>query len=314
MDVEAGSSSLPAPTDWAVFTAREPQKNIVLRLIFLHEGCDCVIQLSATNQHYIGDTDSDRRHDCCVHGHVLFMIDDTVIEDGGEWCTSASALRFMRSVLSNHFSGSEEHMIPCCGHFMIPADDGKSVQISGCSNGIDFDLIHEENRIMIKTADGRSFSVNFSEYKTAVLSYAEQVEKFMRDAPARIFDDPFDKKGYQAFKTEWFSLKDRIAALDHPEYRTLEIVFSDCISISESDISGISASGISLKNGRFINFNECAHHYHKVNGGSGKCIGERDSASLSFTFYTAPLTTAVQFLKRNRIAEFFAKRSAYHCF
>lgn len=167
---------------------------------------------------------------------------------------------------------------------------------------------------MIKTADGRSFSVNFSEYKTAVLSYVEQIEKFMRDAPARIFDDPFDKKGYEAFKTEWFSLKEKIAALDHPEYKTLEISFSDCVSISENDISGISASGISLKNGQFINFKECAYHYHKVNGGSGRCIGERDSRSLSFTFYTAPLTTDVQFLKRNRIAEFFSKHSAYHRF
>lgn len=273
-----------------------------------------MIQLTATNLYYIGDTDSDKRRDYCVHGHVLFMIDDTVIEDGDDWCTSASALRFMRSVLSNHFSGAEEHMIPCCGHFMIPADDGKSVHICGCSNGIDFDLIHEENRIVIKTADGRSFSANFSEYKTAVLSYAEQIEEFMRNAPARIFDDPFDIKGYEAFKTEWFSLKERIAALDHPEYKTLEISFSDCVSIFENDISGISASGISLKNGQFINFKECAYHYHKVNGGSGRCIGERDSTSLSFTFYTAPLTTDVQFLKCNRIAEFFSKHSAYHRF
>ena len=86
-----------------------------------------MIQLTATNLYYIGNTDSDKRRDYCVHGHVLFMIDDTVIEDGDDWCTSASALRFMRSVLGNHFSGAEEHMIPCCGHFMIPADDGKSV-------------------------------------------------------------------------------------------------------------------------------------------------------------------------------------------
>lgn len=273
-----------------------------------------MIQLSATNLHFIGNTDSDKRYDYCVHGHVLFIVDDTVIADSGEWCTSASALRFMRSVLSNHFSGAEEHMIPCCGHFMIPADDGKSVHISGCSNGIDCDIIHEDNRVMIKTADFRSFSVDFSEYKNAVLSYVEEIEEFMREAPARLFDDPFDKKGYEAFKTEWFSLKERIAAMDHPEYKTLEISFSDCISDSENDISGISASGISLKNGQFINFRECAYHYHKVNGGSGKCIGERDLTSLSFTFYTAPLTTDVQFLKRNRIVEFFSKHSAYHRF
>ncbi len=242
------------------------------------------------------------------------MIDDTVIEDGDEWCVSASALRFMRSVLNNHFSGANEHMIPCCGHFMIPANDGKSVHISGCPNGIDLDIIHEDNRVTIKDAYGRSFSVDFSEYKNAVLSYAKEIEEFIQNSPARLFDDPFDKKGYEALKTEWFSLKERIIALDHPEYTILGISFSDCISNSENDISGISASGISLKNGQFINFKECAYHYHKINGGSGKCIGERDSTSLSFTFYTAPLTTDIQFLKRNRMVEFFKKRSAYHRF
>ena len=34
-------------------------------------------------------------------------------------------------------------MIPCCCHFMIPSGDGKTVDIVGCSNGIDFDVIHE---------------------------------------------------------------------------------------------------------------------------------------------------------------------------
>lgn len=273
-----------------------------------------MIQLTATNLYYLGDTESDKRYDCCVHGQVLLAIGDTVIEDGDDWCVGASALRFMRSVLSNHFSGAEQHMIPHCGHFMIPADDGKSVLISGCSIGVDFDLIHEDDHIRINMEGGRSLTVDFAEYKNAVLAYVDQIEEFMRAAPARIFDDPFDKKGYDAFRTEWFALKERIAALDNPKYQALEICFSDSISVSENDISGISANGISLKNGQFINFRECAYHYHKVNGGSGQCVGERDATSLTFTFYTAPLTTDIRFLKRNRIAEFFAKCSAYNRF
>lgn len=273
-----------------------------------------MIRLAATNLHYLGSTESARQRDCCVHGNVLFAIDDTVVENGGEWCVSASALRFMRSVINNHFSGAEEQMIPCCGHFMVPAEDGKSVYISGCPNGVDFDIIHEDNCVVVKTQDGQAFSVDFSEYKNAVLSYVGEIEGFMQNASSRLFDNDFEKKGYEAFKTEWFALKERIAALDCPQHENLEISFSDRISIFENEISGISSSGISLKNGGFINFKECAYHYHKVNGGSGKCIGESDSTSLSLTFYTAPLTTDVCFLKRNRIVEFFAKHSSYHRF
>ena len=36
---------------------------------------------------------------------------------------------------------------------MIPSEDKLSVNIVGCNNGIDFNIIHEEENIAIITAD-----------------------------------------------------------------------------------------------------------------------------------------------------------------
>lgn len=190
-----------------------------------------MLRLYAEDLHYLGETEKERQRDCCVHGRIVFSVGDTVIEGDGEWCAGASALRFLRSVSSDHFSGAEEHMIPCCGHFMIPADGGKAVAVVGCSNGVDFDVIHENGRVTLRTGDGGVFSVPFSEYREAVLFLAEQIEGFMRDAPARIVDDPFDKAGYEAFQTEWHALKEKISAAERPAPAEPEIDLTDIVRV-----------------------------------------------------------------------------------
>ena len=273
-----------------------------------------MLRLYAEDLHYLGETEKERQRDCCVHGRVVFSVGDTVIEGDGEWCAGASALRFLRSVSSDHFSGAEEHMIPCCGHLMIPADGGKAVAVVGCSNGVDFDVIHENGRVTLRTGVGGVFSVPFSEYREAVLFLAEQIEGFMRDAPARIVDDPFDKAGYEAFQTEWHALKEKISAAERPAPAEPEIDLTDIVRVWAEDISGVSENGISLADGRFINFRECAYRYYKKNGGGGKCVGERNVTKLSFIFYTAPLPTQVFFPAVNPKRRLFRLSSAYKRF
>ena len=273
-----------------------------------------MLRLYAEDLHYLGETEKERQRDCCVHGRVVFSVGDTVIEGDGEWSAGASALRFLRSVSSDHFSGAEEHMIPCCGHLMIPADGGKAVAVVGCSNGVDFDVIHENGRVTLRTGVGGVFSVPFSEYREAVLFLAEQIEGFMRDAPARIVDDPFDKAGYEAFQTEWHALKEKISAAERPAPAEPEIDLTDIVRVWAEDISGVSENGISLADGRFINFRECAYRYYKKNGGGGKCVGERNVTELSFIFYTAPLPTQVFFPAVNPKRRLFRLSSAYKRF
>ena len=273
-----------------------------------------MLRLYAEDLHYLGETEKERQRDCCVHGRVVFSVGDTVIAGDGEWCAGASALRFLRSVSSDHFSGAEEHMIPCCGHFMIPADGGKAVAVVGCSNGVDFDVIHENGRVTLRTGVGGVFSIPFSEYREAVLFLAEQIEGFMRDTPARIVDDPFDKAGYEAFQTEWHALKEKISAAERPAPAEPEIDLTDIVRVWAEDISGVSENGISLADGRFINFRECAYRYYKKNGGGGKCVGERNVTELSFIFYTAPLPTQVFFPAVNQKRRLFRLSSAYKRF
>ena len=275
------------------------------------------MELYATDLHFRGETQKDQVYDYCVHGKVVFKIDGcNLSNDDSDWCVSASAYRFLRSLFENHFLGAEEQMIPCCGHFLIPSQDKTSVIISGCPNGIDFDIIHEDKNIIIRTQDGSTYTVTFEDYKASVLSYAKQIEEFYHQNPPRQFEDQFDQDGFSAFCNEWYSLTDKATALGNSVPQISKVVFDDYDSYTEGDIAGISANGISLKNMTFINFRECAYNFQQIHGGAGTCVAERDitGTNPSFGFYTAPKTTHIFFLQKSKIKEFFSKRNTLHRF
>ena len=170
------------------------------------------MKLYATNLRFLGDTKKQQDLDCCVHGTIVFEINGEVLSDDTQWCVSASAYRFLHTLFADHFAGYEQHMIPCCGHFMVPSEDGMKVLISGCSNGIDFDVIHENEDIIIRTEENKVYRVPFAEYKAAVLGYAKQVEGFYHQNPPRRFEDEFEKKGFAAFCNEWYGLMEKAQA------------------------------------------------------------------------------------------------------
>lgn len=78
----------------------------------------------------------------------------------------------------------------------------------------------------------------------------------------------------------------------------MEIRFDEYNAYPESDIVSVTETGIMLSTGQFIDFADCAANFHAVHGGSGKCVGARDSTGLTIAFYTAPLTTHIVFVKR----------------
>ena len=167
------------------------------------------MELYATDLHFLGDTPKMQVYDDCVHGKVVFKIDGcNLSNDDSDWCLSASAYRFLHSLFENHFSDAEEHMIPCCGVFYA-SQDKTSVTVVGCSNGIDFDVIHENDNIIIRTQEGITYTVPFEDYKAAVLSYAKQIEDFYHQNPPRQFENQVDRDGFEAFCNEWKSLTDR---------------------------------------------------------------------------------------------------------
>lgn len=269
------------------------------------------MELYATDLHFTGDTLAAQELDHCVYGGVVCRIEGfNLSNDDLDWCVSASAYRFLHSLFDDHFFGAEEQMIPCCGHFLVPSADKTTVTISGCPNGIDFDILHQDENIIIRTQNDHTYTVPFEEYKAAVLAYAKQVEEFYHQHPPRRFENEFDRDGFSAFCNEWYDLMDKARALTGiPSIPT--VTFEDYDAYTEEDIAGISPNGISLSNMKFINFRECAYNFKRIHGGSGKCVAERDmtGSNPSFGFYTAPKPTEIFFLPQSKWKEFFARKT-----
>ena len=159
------------------------------------------IELTLKKPHFIGSPE-EQTHDLCLHGGILFKIGGKVVCDTeDELCVSASALMFLRSLYSGHEKGNGKHMVPCCGHFMVPADDMQSVEIIGCPNGVDFDIVHRNGHVCIAGHDA-----SYKDYRASVLKLARAVKEFYSTSPERVFEDEYQKRGNTAFWNEWDSL------------------------------------------------------------------------------------------------------------
>ncbi len=275
------------------------------------------MELYAVDLHFMGDTLSEQDFDSCAHGKVVCIIDGCNLSNSdSDWCVSASAYRFLHSLFVNHVSNAEQQMIPCCGHFMIPSEDGTTVTISGCTNGIDFDITHEDEYVIIRTEDDCTYKVPFEEYKAAVCAYAEQIEEFYHQNSPRRFADKYDQSGFAAFCNEWYELMRKAATLTDEILGAPAVTFDDYDAYREDSIAGISPQGIALKDMSFISFRECADNFARVHEGSGKCVGKREvsGSNPSFWFYTAPKTKHISFLPKNKCEQIFMKKNAMRRF
>jgi hypothetical protein len=153
--------------------------------------------------------DKDDVKDLCLHGRVAVKIGDEVLDDGAKhsWTISAGALRMLHSLKEDHFAGEEQHLLPCCGHFMFVEEKTNRLIICGCSNGIDWSVIHDNKDIKLITQSGKQTIVPYQDYKATVLEFADQVEHFYESCSAKVFEDDFEKEGYNAFWTEWHMLR-----------------------------------------------------------------------------------------------------------
>jgi hypothetical protein len=147
--------------------------------------------------------------DLCLHGNVYARIKNDVIADSYYCTISASGLYLLRSIENDHTSDCE-HMFPCCGHFMIPADDLSSVNICGCPNGIQLFVTHLDNSVKLITEANTDISLPINEYKEIVKVFVQEIERVYEQNPRQLPQDDFDRNGYLAFWNEWRSLKTRI--------------------------------------------------------------------------------------------------------
>lgn len=152
--------------------------------------------------------------DLCAHGSVYVRIaDKTIIDekDGDGWTLSATALNLLRTIQINYKPGDfAGQLIPCCGFFMIASDHGDHVDMCGCPNGFDWTIQHEGNSVWHTTPTGEEATIDIENYKKLVLSFADDVQDFYANSlPKSLPTDDFDRKGYEAFWTEWRVLRSK---------------------------------------------------------------------------------------------------------
>jgi hypothetical protein len=151
---------------------------------------------------WINDDDTDDPGDLCLHGNVVAKIGANIFECSTT--VSAAGLYLLRSLTKNHIIHDGQPILPCCGHFMAANNDLSSVDIVGCSNGIDWSVVHEGSKVKLITESGCEAFVCIDEYKREIYAFADKVEAFYKSCPPKNMpSDEFDRNGYIAFWNEW---------------------------------------------------------------------------------------------------------------
>lgn len=165
-----------------------------------------IFKIDIVKFHWING-DLDDQKDLCLHGNVIITFGNEIIDDGlvNSWTISGGAFRMLRSLYEDHLAGQEEHLMPCCGHFMFINEN--KLSIAGCKNGIDWSVIHQNEEICLTTEKGNHFIIPSSEYKTTVFRFADAISDFYESCKPKVFTDNYDKQMYTAFWNEWRDLR-----------------------------------------------------------------------------------------------------------
>lgn len=149
------------------------------------------------------EEDEDDPLDLCAHGHVEVHVGTRTL--AYDCCVSSSALRMLKTLTEDHRRGGEDaQMLPCCGHFMVADETLEHVWVDGCGNGVDYDVLHPEDTVLLVTEDGEEFRVSPEDYRREVVAFARQVEGFYSASSPKVLpEDEFDRNGYLAFWNEW---------------------------------------------------------------------------------------------------------------
>lgn len=160
-----------------------------------------LFHIEATSFEWITGPEDDPK-DLCLHGNYRAVIGNETFEN---CCTlSAAALYLLKTVTEDHLFGQDNQIFPCCGFFWIANDDLTNVTILGCDTGIDLEITHEGDFVLIATESGSVTRVPVDLYRQEVFRFADQIKAYY-DAcsPKKLPDDPFDRNGYIAFWNEW---------------------------------------------------------------------------------------------------------------
>lgn len=150
----------------------------------------------------------DYPEDLCLHGHAVARIADQTLEYDAT--VSATALYLLKSLTEDHIMYQDIQMLPCCGHTLIANEDLSEVVISGCPNGIDWSVIHNDDIVVLELEDGTKDHISLDEYRAEVFRFADMIEDFYKACTPKVLpDEPFFRDGYIAFWNEWHKRRGR---------------------------------------------------------------------------------------------------------
>lgn len=160
--------------------------------------------IDATDLHWLEGCGTD---DLCLHGNAIAVIGERTL--AYEECTvSSTALYLLKSLTQDHIIYREANqMLPCCGHMIIPADDGENVHVCGCTNGEDWTVCHVDGAVELILEDGYTVTVPMEEYRREVLAFVQKIEDFYNTAESRTPADTWEQKNYARFWEEWHRRK-----------------------------------------------------------------------------------------------------------
>ena len=149
--------------------------------------------------------------DQCAHGDVVFIIDSVPFvggSDAEDVTVSAAALFLLRTLTHDHNAATpvaeESQLFPHCGFTVYPGDGRFPVLVIGCNVGIDVDVLHSAGTVHLRGQDGTEATVTATEWRDAVVGFADAVQGFYDASPPREpLDDDFEDEGWREFWKEW---------------------------------------------------------------------------------------------------------------
>lgn len=166
-------------------------------------------------QHWIKDDGNDNKDDLCSHGEIYIRIGNEIIsnQESGSWCLSATGLYLLRTVEHDYkIDQFGSQLVPCCGHFMIPNDEGRNyVTIIGCPTGLDWSIKHLNNDVIFQSQKGTEGKLSLNDYKTLVLDFVSEVTAFYGNPNEKnLPEEQFELEAFNQFWAEWDELERRL--------------------------------------------------------------------------------------------------------
>jgi len=150
--------------------------------------------------------------DLCAHGAPRVRIGNEIILSslpGVSYTVSSTALFALRTLERDHNSSNKvgDHLVPHCGSTFHYEMGMKEVAIIGCNIGIDWEVIHESNKVKLTSENSCSVSIPWIEYRDIVTNFSQQVLNFYDKSKTKVMPiDEHDIRGYLQFREEWHAL------------------------------------------------------------------------------------------------------------